>query len=402
VQTLINLPGCLHLKDGIEASRHLETFPNRHPNPMNSPSRQTNLLLPHGDLQLPAFLPDGTKGVVRAVDSQDLLNCNIQAVQMNVYHLMQRPGSSTIQALGGLHRMANWQRPVFTDSGGFQIYSLIRQNPKFGTITDRGASFYLEGGSRKFNLTPEKSIQLQLSYGTDVVISFDDCTHIDDPLSVQEVSVERTINWARRGKAAFEQIVEQRRITDLERPKLFGVIQGGASRELRRRCAEALVDIGFDGYGYGGWPLDSEGNLLLDLLTYTRNLIPESIPMHALGVGHPANILSCVEAGYELFDSTMPTRDARHGRLYSFAVDPGVSRLSGNEWFSYLYIKDKKQIKQNKPISSFCDCLCCTDYSIAYLHHLFKMGDCLYSRLATIHNLRFMTQLMANLRENRS
>ena len=152
-----------------------------------------HLVLPHGTLQLPVFLPDGTQGVVRAVDAQDLARAQIQAVQMNGYHLMQRPGSSTDQALGGLHRMTGWQGPIFTDSGGFQIYSLLRQSARSGAITDRGAAFRPHGTGRKYNLTPEKSVQLQISYGSDVVISLDDCTHVDDSLAVQENSVRRTI-----------------------------------------------------------------------------------------------------------------------------------------------------------------------------------------------------------------
>jgi queuine tRNA-ribosyltransferase len=316
---------------------------------------------------------------------------------MNVFHLMQRPGSSTIQALGGLHRMAGWPRPIFTDSGGFQVYSLIRQNPRQGSITDRGATFRPEGASRKFTLTPEKSVQLQLSYGTDVAICFDDCTHPNAPLPVQAESVRRTVKWARQCKVEFERLWDQKAV-DSKRPLLFGVIQGGASPELRRQCAEELLAIGFDGFGYGGWPLDNEGNLLEDILALVRELAPAHLPLHALGVGHPANVMACVRLGYNVFDSTMPTRDARHGRLYTFTVDPANSRLSG-DWFTYLYPQDDKHVKRNQPPSPYCDALCCTHYSLGYLHHLFKVGDSLYPRLATIHNLRFMTQLMANLRQ---
>ncbi|MFQ5401431.1 MAG: tRNA-ribosyltransferase family protein [Anaerolineae bacterium] len=358
------------------------------------------LQLPHGTLQLPAFLPDGTQGVVRAVDAQDLRACGIQAVQMNVYHLMQRPGSSTIQALGGLHRMVGWDRPIFTDSGGFQVYSLIRQNPKSGSISDKGASFRVEG--KKFNLTPEKSIQLQMSYGADVIICLDDCTHPDDALAEQAASVRRTVAWARRCKAAFAQLVEQKGLETKERPFLVAVIQGGRSRDLRRQCAEELLEIGFDGFGYGGWPLDAGGSLMAEMLAYTRELVPPQFPVHALGVGHPQNVVDSVRMGYNLFDSTMPTRDARHGRLYAFTVDPATLQLSdrhsSESWFRYLYIKDKKHIKANNPVSPFCDCHVCTRFSLGYLYHLFKLNDSLYPRLATMHNLRFMMQLMAALR----
>lgn len=359
----------------------------------------TNLVLPHGSLELPAFLPDGTQGVVRSVSAADLEASRIQAVQMNVYHLMQRPGTSTIQALGGLHRMAGWPRPIFTDSGGFQVYSLIRQNPKLGSITDKGATFR-PGGDRKYNLTPEKSIQLQFAYGADMLICFDDCTHAEDSLAEQSVSVQRTIRWAARCREAFDQLVEQKRLEGADRPKLMAVIQGGLSADLRRECAGALLELGFDAFGYGGWPLDSQGNLLLDMLGLVRELVPAAYPLHALGVGHPANVAACVRLGYTLFDSTMPTRDARHGRLYVFNDDPAErTTFAGSDWFGYLYPGDDRHVKTAVPVSAVCDCECCTRYSLGYLHHLFKLNDGLYPRLATIHNLRFMTMLMARLRE---
>jgi len=361
-------------------------------------SEQKTLTLPHGDLLLPAFLPDGTQGVVRAVSADDLEAARVRAVQMNVYHLMQRPGTSTIAALGGLHRMAGWPRPIFTDSGGFQVYSLIRQNPKAGTITDRGATFR-PGGDRKYQLTPAKSIQLQFAYGADMLICFDDCTSPDDPPATQADSVRRTIRWAAECKRTYLQLVEQKRLDETQRPRLMAVVQGGLSRELRRECAEALLAIGFDAYGYGGWPLDSAGNLLTEMVGIVRELVPPQFPVHALGVGHPASVVACVGMGYELFDSTMPTRDARHGRLLVFRRDPAeAAPFAGTDWFGYLYPGDDKHVKAAGPVSPFCDCPACRRYSLGYLHHLFKLGDNLYFRLATVHNLRFMTTLMEHLR----
>jgi queuine tRNA-ribosyltransferase len=357
------------------------------------------LHLPHGSLQLPEFLPDATKGVVRALDSADLENASVRGVIMNTFHLMQNPGSSTIQALGGLHAMSGWPGPILTDSGGFQIYSLIRQNPKYGSLTSKGALFRPDGSGRKYNLTPEKSIQLQIGYGSDLLFCLDDCTHVDDPYPTQVESVERTITWARRCKSEFERLVAEKNYPPDARPLLFAVIQGGGYPELRRHCANALLETGFDGYGYGGWPLDTRGQLLVDLLSLTRALVPREFPMHALGVAHPANVLECARLGYELADGAMPTRDARHARLYRFNLDPAdpAAQLSG-EWFSFIYLLDNKHVKAGGPVSPYCDCLLCTRYSTAYLHHLFKIGDSLAQRLATIHNLRFMTQLTTHLR----
>lgn len=383
---------------------------------------RSRLQVPCGELRLPAYLPDATLGVVRSVDSVDLEACGVPAVVMNTFHLMQHPGSSTITALGGLHKMCGWTQPIITDSGGFQAYSLIRQNAKNGYINDKGITFQPENSERKFHLTPEKSVQLQLSYGADIVVCLDDCTHVDDPFETQQESVERTIDWARRCKEEFQRLVQERRrastreirkesqdaemregasqTTSIPKlPLLFGVIQGGGFRELRRRCAEALLEIGFDGFGFGGWPLDSQGNLLTDIIAYTRELVPSELPMHALGVGHPANVVECYRIGYDLFDSAMPTRDARHGRLYVFTGEGGLPPgWSEEKWFTYLYVNDDKFIKNDGPISLYCDCLCCSRYSLGYLHHLFKINDSLFFRLATMHNLRFMVQLMERLR----
>ena len=359
------------------------------------------LELAHGTLRLPAYLPDATRAVVRSIDSADLRNAGVEALVMNVFHLMQKPGSSTIQALGGLHTMADWHGPIITDSGGFQAYSLIRQNPKWGSLNDRGISFVPEGGERKFQLTPEKSVQLQMAYGTDVVICLDDPTHVDDNPDEQQKSVARTIAWARRCKTEWELQCHQKRLDATGRPKLFGVVQGGGDRALRQHCAEALLEIGFDGYGYGGWPLDARGNLLEDMLGYTRSLIPVEFPMHALGVGHPESIVAGEKLGYNIFDSALPTRDARAGRLYTFRTDPHSPnfRLAG-DWFAYLYLEDKKHIKRNTPISPGCDCLACTHYSVGYLHHLQDVKDTLFLRLATIHNLRVMSTLIGLVQVN--
>lgn len=355
------------------------------------------LQLAHHRLQLPLFLPDATRGVVRSLDATDLVQCGIQAVVMNTFHVMQHPGSSTVQALGGLHKMSGWPYPIMMDSGGFQAYSLIQQNSKFGSITADGILFKPDGSERKFQLTPEKTIQLQLSYGADIVVCLDECTHVDASFEVQKSSVERTIDWARRCKSEYQRLMSQKKLPQNQQPLLFAVIQGGGYRELRQRCAEALLEIGFDGYGYGGWPLDNQGNLLTDIIAYTRELVPREFPMHALGVGHPANIVACHSMGYDMFDSALPTRDARNARLYAFQND---SAVFDGKWLAYIYVSDDKYIKSDAPISRICDCLTCTHYSLGYLHHLFKIKDSLFFRLATLHNLRFMVQLIEHLKEH--
>ena len=351
------------------------------------------LRLSRQQLRLPVFMPDGTLGVVRSLDATDLAQCGIEAVVMNTFHLMQRPGSSTIQALGGLHRMSAWTGPIMTDSGGFQAYSLIQQNAKSGSINADGITFRPEASERKFHLTPEKTIQLQVSYGADIVVCLDECTHVDAPFEDQRRSVERTIDWARRCKDEFTRLMRQKKLLPEQQPLLFAVVQGGGYPELRERCAGALLEIGFDGFGYGGWPLDRQGNLLTEIIAYTRELIPRAFPMHALGVGHPDNIVACYRIGYDMFDSALPTRDARNGRLYACEADS--LRASS---VSYVYVTDKKYIKSDTPVERDCDCLTCRNYSLGYLHHLFKINDSLFYRLATLHNLRFMVRLIERLR----
>jgi len=360
---------------------------------------QKSLTIRDKTLKLPAFLPDATSGYVRAVDSEDLEKVDIQALVMNTFHLMQKPGSSTIQSFNGLHQFANWGGVIITDSGGFQAYSLIHQSAKFGSLSDKGIKFRPEGQKRKFLLTPEKSVQLQISYDTDVVICLDDCTHVDASRQEQELSVERTLDWAARCKNEYQHQIDQRGLDEQTRPLIFGVIQGGGYPDLRKKCAEGLLEIGFNGFGYGGWPLDSKGNLLTDMISLTRELIPGEYPMHALGIGHPTNLKKTYEIGYDIFDCALPTRDARHGRLMRY-TQPPQSILKGKDWFEYVYVHDKKYIKDTRPVSEYCDCPLCSHYSLGYLYHIFKTGDWLYQRLATLHNLRFMTQLTGRLQRN--
>ena len=351
------------------------------------------------NLQLPVFFPDATYGFVRSLTSEDMQSIGIQGVEMNSFHLMQKPGSTVISALGGLHKMSAWPGLIMTDSGGFQAYSLIRQDAKFGKLQSDGVLFYPEGSERKLKLTPPKSIQLQLGYGSDLLVCLDDCTHVDASRAEQEASVERTIAWAKSSRKAYDTLTNSRKLQAGERPLLFAVIQGGAEFDLRKRCAEALLELGFDGFGFGGWPLDNEGHLISDILEYTRSLIPREFPLHALGIGHPVSIASCFKMGYEMFDSAMPTRDARHGRLYA-RTSANAIPSEDPDWFEFKYVNSEINVRAAGPVFEGCDCPLCSTYSLGYLYHLYKMQDPSYFRLATMHNLRFMMQLMDSLRAN--
>lgn len=313
---------------------------------------------------------------------------------------MQKPGSSTIKSFKGLHNFTGWPGLIITNSGGFQAYSLIRESSRFGSLTDHEIIFHPEGKKRKFNLTPEKSIQLQLSYGSDVIICLDDCTHVSSARDTQEKSVARTLDWARRCKQEYLHQLSLRKVDEAHRPWIFAVVQGGGYPDLRRKCAEGLLEIGFDGFGYGGWPLDSNRDLLVDMVGLTRDLIPAQFPMHALGIGHPLNLVRTYQLGYDIFDCALPTRDARHGRLMQFTIPNEVRLERKDKWMEYVYIQDKEYIKDNRPISTFCDCPVCQKYSLGYIHHLFKTSTWLFKHLATLHNLQFMTRLIEKLREN--
>jgi len=356
------------------------------------------LNLNSGILTLPQYLPDATFGQVRNLSAEQTASSGMEAVVMNTFHLMQKPGASTVRSLGGLHQMSGWEKAIFTDSGGFQAYSLIRQNARYGSMTENGIIFFPENSRRKQQLTPEKCIQLQVGFDSNVVFCLDDCTHIDDPLEEQVKSVDRTIKWAKRCRTEFDRLMNEKQLAEQERPKLFAVVQGGQKESLRNKCAEALLEIGFDGYGYGGWPLDAESNLVIDMLQLVRELIPMRYVIHALGIGHPPYIAQCTAMGYGIFDSAMPTRDARHGRLYRFnkEIDP-EGMVKDDRWFGYVYINDKRHYKSSQAIEENCKCPTCSRYSLSYLRHLFKLNDGLYYQLATLHNLHFMSRLMKKL-----
>ena len=375
------------------------------------------LSLPHGNIPLPAFFPDATRGAVRCTDISDLCGCRVEGLVMNTYHLMMKPGRTVVKSLGGLHQFTGWDRPILTDSGGFQVFSLIRENNKFGEITPSRIIFRPENGE-KIILTPEKCIQSQFAYKSDIMMCLDYCTHPDDPYEINKKSVEITINWAERCKNEYMKLLAENKkttsrfdkpfeITDsaVSRPLLFGIIQGGGDKALRKECAEALTEIGFDGFGFGGWPLDSNGKLVIDILEYTASLMPDFSIKYAMGLGKPENIVICNIIGYNLFDCVIPTREARNNRLYVYSDmfetpgDMDRRSLSGN-FYEFFYPLDEKYIRDNKPVSKICDCLLCKNYSRAFLRHLLVTGDSTGSRLATIHNLRFYTMLTEALRSD--
>ncbi len=354
------------------------------------------------ELLFPNFFPDATRGVVRSLDSGDLKQVGVEGLVVNTYHLLSHPGSHLLEKFGGIKKFMNWDGWVISDSGGFQVLSMVFKNKKMGHISKKGVTFYLDtlNRQRPYLLTPEKSIQTQFKIGADIMICLDFFTPPDANETMVKKSVDMTIEWAKRSKEEFLKQLEKHHYTQNNRPLLFGVIQGGANYKERARCARELIKIGFDGFGLGGWPVDSEGKVDYEFLKVDAQLMPDDKPKYALGIGDPVAIVKSVEMGFNLFDCVLPTRDARHQRLYRFRKNPAEINLFDNpNAFEFVQIKKEVYKSAFYPIDKNCDCYTCRNYSLAYLHHLFKIKDSLAWRLATIHNLRLYVQLIQYLRK---
>ncbi len=367
--------------------------------------------------RLPIYLPDATLGVARNLDSLDLANVGLEGVMVNTYHLIQKPGEEILKSVGGIKKMMNWTGFVSSDSGGFQLFSLIRKNPNLGKITDEGIVLYNGAKKQKKTLfTPEDSIRMQFALGSDVMICLDDFTPPEANEKRTEESVKRTIAWAKRAKAEFNRLLKKHGFTADNRPLLLAPIQGHDSVEWRNFCAVELQKIGFDLYGLGGWPFQKDGKFDYSFCEKNAELTAKDSYRFALGVGTPENIVKLFFMGYQFFDCVLPTRDARHQRLYTFKVNPKtldrkklhelVKENKLGEIFDYIYIGKGKFATDKTAVSDFCDCPICKktanipQVSKAYLHHLFKIGDGSAFRLASLHNLRTYVQVIEALRKS--
>lgn len=348
----------------------------------------------------PVFFPDATRGVIKTLDSKDIEDTKTLGVLVNTFHLLKDIGIKRMNSLGGIKSFMDWKGFVISDSGGFQVGSLVKNppagGPELGKVTDYGVTFKLNG--TKTVLTPESSMEFQMSMGSDMVVVLDDFDAPNATTSEAVESVERTILWAKRAKEKFLQICKEKKFSKNKRPYILGVIQGGRSKKLRRYCVEELVKIGFDGLGYGGEE-KVKGSINVDLAKYLKGLVPKNYLMYALGVGKPCDIVNLAKLGYDIFDCVLPTRDARHKRLYVYNAK-SMDKIDINKKDFYSYFDPARQIllSDTTPVSLACDCLLCVRYSKAYLAHLFKIGDFSAGRLATIHNLRFYSILMEKLR----
>jgi queuine tRNA-ribosyltransferase len=347
------------------------------------------------DIPLPVFFPDATRAVLKTLDSADIEGTKTPGILVNTFHLNNFPGTQVINDHQGVRNFMSWNGGVISDSGGFQVMSLAKSAiSKKSPVSDEGVNFKIPGTTKKILFTPKTSIDFQMVLKTDMVVVLDDFTDLDASPAKERETVERTILWARECKKIFNNYKVE------NKPYLLGVVQGGYNLELRRECTQRLVEIGFDGLGYGGWPQNIDKTFNFDIPRVIGENCPDDYLLYGLGVGKPQDIVGMVKLGWNIFDCVLPTRDARHGRLYVYNADSidNISVLDEN--FYSFYTPDKEIYSHDtKPVSTACDCLLCTRYNRSYLRHLFQVGDMTAARLATIHNLRFYSILMEKLRE---
>ncbi len=357
-----------------------------------------------GEIKTPFFMPDATRGFVKSLSRDDLLKAGVGPMAVNTYHLYLQPGTEIIKKAQGINKFMNWPHPLLSDSGGYQIFSLIHKNPRNGKITDEKAVFKSPLDGSLHEITPEKSIQIQFDLGVDMMVVLDDVPPNNYSKEKIKDAVERTIKWAGRCKVEYKKQLKIRKISAENRPLIFGVIQGGGYSDLRKYCAEKLVEIGFDGYGFGARHIDAEGNFMEEVVRETANLIPENSLRFALGVGTPEDIVRCFNLGWDMFDCVVPTREGRHGRLFLWNPGAELSDLkelgSRKPFCETININNEKFKNDFSPVDANCDCELCQNHSRAYLKHLFASKDPLAMRLASIHNLKFYMELMEKLRKS--
>lgn len=333
-------------------------------------ARRGRLTFPRGTVETPAFMPVGTYGTVKGMLPRDIHEIGAEIILGNTFHLMLRPGTEVVKAHGDLHDFTQWQGPILTDSGGFQVFSLGEMRK----ITEEGVTFRSPVDGSPVELSPEIAIQVQRDLGSDIVMIFDECTPYPATERQAKDSMELSLRWAQRSKDAHEG----------NPAALFGIVQGGMYENLRDRSLEGLTDIGFDGYAIGGLSVGEPKEDMIRILDHLPPKMPEDKPRYLMGVGRPEDIVEAVRRGVDMFDCVMPTRNARNGYLFT---STGIVK-----------IRNARHRHDTAPLDERCDCYTCKNFSRSYLHHLDKCGEMLGSQLNTIHNLRFYQNLMAGLR----
>ncbi len=327
---------------------------------------------PHGTIETPAFMPVGTQATVKGMTPEELKTVGAEIILSNTYHLFLRPGHEIVQQAGGLHGFMHWDRPILTDSGGFQVFSLT----KLRKIKEEGVTFQSHiDGSKKF-ISPEVSIAVQNALGADIIMAFDECAPYPCDAAYAKRSMEMTTRWAKRCKEAHQRPEDQ---------GLFGIVQGSTYKDLRIESAKQLVDLDFPGYGIGGLSVGEPGEIMNDILEHTTPHLPKDKPRYLMGVGSPDYLIDGALRGVDMFDCVLPTRIGRNGTIFT---------ANGR-----IIVRDAKYAKDFRPMDEECTCYACQNYSRAYVRHLFKTGELLGLRLATWHNLHFLLNLMKQVRE---
>ncbi|MBY4675893.1 tRNA guanosine(34) transglycosylase Tgt [Marinobacterium arenosum] len=334
-------------------------------------ARRARLKFPRGTVETPAFMPVGTYGTVKGMLPRDIEATGAQILLGNTFHLMLRPGTEIISQHGDLHDFMNWDKPILTDSGGFQVFSLGAMRK----ITEQGVTFQSPVDGSKVTLTPERSMEVQRALGSDIVMIFDECTPYPAPQKEAELSMRMSLRWAERSKQSHGDSPSA----------LFGIIQGGMYEHLRDESLEGLTEIDFDGYAIGGLSVGEPKEEMIKILDHLAYKMPEDKPRYLMGVGRPEDIVEAVRRGVDMFDCVMPTRNARNGYLFTHT---GIVK-----------IRNSANKASTAPVDEQCDCYTCQNFSRAYLHHLDKCNEILGSQLNTIHNLHYYQTLMAGLRQ---
>ena len=329
-----------------------------------------------GTIRTPAFMPVGTAATVKAMKPESVRAAGADIILGNTYHLMLRPGAERVARLGGLHRFMNWDRPILTDSGGYQVMSLS----DLRKLSEEGVAFSSHIDGSRHMLTPERSMEIQRLLGSDIVMAFDECPRADRPFSEIEASMEMSMRWAKRSRVAFDSGGEH-----AAQAALFGIQQGALDEGLRRRSAEALREIGFDGYAIGGLAVGEGQEAMFATLDFAPTMLPEDAPRYLMGVGKPDDLVGAVERGVDMFDCVLPTRSGRNGQAFT--------------WSGPLNLRNARHAEDAAPLDAHCTCPVCATYSRAYLHHLIKAGEILGAMLMSEHNIAFYQQLMAAMRE---
>ena len=342
-------------------------------------ARAGMLHTPHGKIETPIFMPVGTQATVKTLDQHDLIEAQAQIILGNAYHLYLRPGHELIDRMGGLHQFMNWSRPILTDSGGFQVFSLGDLNK----ISEEGVRFqsHLDGSSHLF--TPESVMEIEHGLGADIIMAFDECTPYPCERDYAEKSMRRTLRWAERCIKRHQELSAQR--THRPPQALFGIVQGSVYPNLRRTCAQELIQMDLPGYAIGGLAVGETRDSMFGVIRETTPLLPNGKPRYLMGVGLPNDLVEAVGAGADMFDCVVPTRNARNGTVFA---------RNGR-----LRLKNAAHAEDPQPLESDCACKTCSHYSRAYLRHLFKTNELLGMHLATFHNVFFFQQLMRDMRD---